>query len=158
MMQKPLFITTPIYYVNDRPHVGHTYTTLAADVLTRFWRQRERKVFFLTGTDEHGTKIAQSAKGADKTPQVFVDEVSAEYKKAWGGMKIEYDYFIRTTEERHTNTVKEFLSRLKKAKTPDGKDIKYGIKAIVGQYTKKYTREDGTEGVLDLSAVINARR
>ncbi len=124
-MLKPLFVTTPIYYVNDRPHVGHTYSTLAADVLTRFWRQRERKVFFLTGTDEHGTKIAQSAKAAGKTPQQFVDEVSAEYKKAWAGMGIEYDYFIRTTEERHIAAVKEFLSRLKKAKTPDGKEAVY---------------------------------
>jgi len=124
-MQKPLFITTPIYYVNDRPHVGHTYSTLAADVLTRFWRQRERKVFFLTGTDEHGTKIAQSAKAAGKTPQEFVDQISAEYKKAWVGMKIEYDYFIRTTEDRHSAAVKEFLTRLKKAKTPDGKEVVY---------------------------------
>ena len=149
-MQKPLFITTPIYYVNDRPHVGHTYTTLAADVLTRFWRQRERKVFFLTGTDEHGTKIAQSAKGADKTPQVFVDEVSAEYKKAWGGMKIEYDYFIRTTEERHTNTVKEFLSRLKKAKTPDGKEAVYSgvYKGLYCTGCEKFVTEKDLENGL----------
>ncbi|MCI0331328.1 MAG: methionine--tRNA ligase [candidate division Zixibacteria bacterium] len=149
-MQKPLFVTTPIYYVNDRPHVGHAYTSLAADVLTRFWRQRERKVFFLTGTDEHGTKIAQSAKAAGQTPQAFVDEVSAEFRKVWDGMKVEYDYFIRTTEERHVNTVKNFLSRLKKARTPDGKEAIYSgvYKGLYCTGCEKFVTEKDLENGL----------
>ena len=78
-MSKKFYITTPIYYVNDKPHVGHAYTTIVADVLARWRRQNGIKVFFLTGTDEHGTKIAQSAEAAGKTPQKFCDEISAMF-------------------------------------------------------------------------------
>ena len=106
------YITTPIYYVNSPPHVGHTYTTVAADVLARCLRQLGREVFFLTGTDEHGEKIAKAAKEAGKTPKDFCDEVAGKFKYAWDSLSISYDYFVRTTDKAHEETVKKFLSKL----------------------------------------------
>ena len=109
-------ITTPIYYVNDKPHIGHAYTTLAADVLTRFFRTQNKDVFFLTGTDEHGLKIAQSAEKLKKSPKQFCDENSQLFKKAWANLGIKYDHFIRTTDKIHEETVKKFLLTLKEKK------------------------------------------
>src|SRR4026207_2458396 len=91
------YITTPIYYVNDKPHIGHAYTTIAADVLARLHRQLGEDVFFLTGTDEHGAKIAAAAEKAGKSPKEFVDEISAKFSFAWDQVGIAPDKFIRTT-------------------------------------------------------------
>jgi methionyl-tRNA synthetase len=100
-MPEPYFITTPIYYVNDKPHIGHAYTTLACDVLARFQRLMGRRVLFLTGTDEHGQKVEQSAAKAGMTPQAFTDAVSANFRDLAQQLNISNDQFIRTTEPRH---------------------------------------------------------
>jgi methionyl-tRNA synthetase len=113
-MIKRFFITTPIYYVNDKPHIGHTYTTLVADVLTRFFRLQGNEAFFLTGTDEHGIKIAESAEKLGKTPKEFCDENSGLFKKTWENLNIKYDYFIRTTDKNHEEIVKKFIEVLNK--------------------------------------------
>ena len=112
-MEKKILITTPIYYVNDKPHIGHAYTTLAADVLTRFFRAQGKEVFFLTGTDEHGAKIAEAAEKAGESPQEICDKNSKFFKLAWEKLGIKYNYFIRTTEKNHEKTVTEFLKELK---------------------------------------------
>lgn len=112
MNQKNFFITTPIYYVNDRPHIGHAYTTVAADVLARWHKQRGEEVFFLTGTDEHGAKVAESAKKAGKTPKDFCDENSRLFRFAFDQLNISYDYFIRTTDDRHEKSVAKFMQKL----------------------------------------------
>ena len=106
------YVTTPIYYVNSSPHVGHTYTTVAADVLARASRQMGKDVFFLTGTDEHGEKIAKAAEEAGRTPKEFCDEVSGKFRNAWDALNISYDHFIRTTDKIHEDAVKKFLSKL----------------------------------------------
>lgn len=108
-----ILITTPIYYVNDKPHIGHAYTTLAADVLARFFRLQKKDVFFLTGTDEHGAKVAEAAEKSGKTPKQICDENSAIFKSAWERLNIKYDYFIRTTEKNHEEAVQKFISKLK---------------------------------------------
>ncbi len=107
------YITTPIYYVNAKPHIGSAYTTIAADVLARWHRQTGDDVHFLTGTAEHGTKMAEAAKAAGKTPQEFVDENSGYFKEAWKKLNISNDDFIRTTEARHEKAVATFFERLK---------------------------------------------
>ena len=112
-MEKRILITTPIYYVNDKPHIGHAYTTLAADVLTRFFRAQKKEVFFLTGTDEHGAKIAETAKALGIIPKELCDKNSELFKEAWKNLNIKYDYFIRTTDKRHEEAVKKFVERLK---------------------------------------------
>ncbi len=106
------YITTPIYYVNDKPHIGHTYTTIAADVLARYHRMIGDKTFFLTGTDEHGAKVAEKAGEAGKEPQVFVDEVAASFQFAWDELNISHDRFIRTTEEEHKLAVQKALQHM----------------------------------------------
>ncbi len=99
--RRPCFITTPIYYVNDRPHIGHAYTSLAADVLARWRRLEGRDVFFLTGTDEHGQKVEKAAKDAGMDPQAFTDQVSQHFRDLAVTMGFSNDGFIRTTEARH---------------------------------------------------------
>lgn len=108
------YVTTPIYYVNDKPHIGHAYTTLVADVFARYYRGilGADNVFFLTGTDEHGQKIAEAAKTAGKEPQVFVDEVSEHFKESWELLNISYDYFFRTTDPRHEAFVRDVLQKI----------------------------------------------
>ncbi len=106
------YVTTPIYYINDVPHIGHAYTTIAADVLARYYRRQGRDVFFLTGTDEHGAKIAEAAAQAGKSPQAFADEMVVAFKEAWQLLNISYDYFIRTTDPRHEAAVRKFLQVL----------------------------------------------
>ncbi len=108
-MQNKFYITTPIYYVNASPHIGHTYTTVAADILARYHRMTGERVFFLTGTDEHGAKIEEYAKNAGKKPQEFVDEVAASFQFAWDELNISNDGFIRTTERRHIKAVQNAL-------------------------------------------------
>lgn len=106
------FITTPIYYVNDVPHIGHAYTTVAADVLARWARLNSEEVFFLTGTDEHGTKIAQAAAAHNRAPQEYCDEISAQFQSAWKDLSISHDSFIRTTSPAHQRAVQAFLKTL----------------------------------------------
>ena len=98
---KNVYITTPIYYVNDVAHIGHAYTTIIADMLARHSRLTGANTFFLTGTDEHGQKIAQSAEVRNKTPMEYATEVSDKFRSLWDGFDITYDKFIRTTDEDH---------------------------------------------------------
>ena len=111
-MGKTFYITTPIYYVNAEPHVGHAYTTIAADVLARYRKLRGDAVLFATGTDEHGQKVARAAAAVGKTPREFTDEVSAQYTRMWRRLHIEYDRFIRTSEEQHEQLVQRIFARL----------------------------------------------
>jgi methionyl-tRNA synthetase len=106
------YITTPIYYVNDKPHIGHAYTTVAADVLARWHRIRGDEVFFLTGTDEHGEKISEAARKNSTTPKEFVDSVVKKYIDTWEILQISNDDFIRTSQERHEEAVAEFIRRM----------------------------------------------
>ena len=109
---KTFFITTPIYYPSADLHIGHAYTTVAADAIARFQRLQGRRVFFLTGTDEHGQKIERTARKAGKDPQAFVDEVVAGIRRLWERLDISNDDFIRTTEPRHERAVQAFFQRL----------------------------------------------
>jgi methionyl-tRNA synthetase len=101
----PFEITTPIYYVNDKPHIGHAYTSTACDVIARFMRLSGREVFFLSGTDEHGQKVEQSAAAKNVDPQAFVDDVSQNFRDLLELMNISNDKFIRTTQEDHKQSV-----------------------------------------------------
>jgi len=107
------YVTTPIYYVNDSPHIGHAYTTLACDALARFMRLDGRSVHFLTGTDEHGQKVEKSAKAAGMAPKDFTDKVSQNFRDLAKAMNFSNDDFIRTTEERHIKSCQELWKRLK---------------------------------------------
>jgi len=111
-MKNKFYITTPIYYVNDKPHLGHAYTTLVADVLVRYFKLKGEKVFFLTGTDEHGAKIEKAAKEAKKSLQEFCDEKAEQFKKAWANLNISYDKFIRTSDKEHIEAVQNVLKVL----------------------------------------------
>ncbi|HXE09329.1 MAG TPA: class I tRNA ligase family protein, partial [Acidobacteriaceae bacterium] len=111
--QKKFYLTTPIYYVNARPHIGHAYTTIAADVLARRHRLLGEDVFFLTGTDEHGQKIERSAAAAGIPPQQFADEVAASFEALWKRMGITNDKFIRTTSAEHKRGVQKLFRKLK---------------------------------------------
>jgi methionyl-tRNA synthetase len=106
------YITTPIFYVNGPPHIGHAYAAIAADAQARWHRLKGEDVFFLTGTDEHGEKIEDAAKTSGKSPQEFADDVSARFREAWNILNISYNDFIRTTEPRHVKVVQEFINRL----------------------------------------------
>lgn len=124
-MPKPFYVTTPIYYVNDKPHIGHAYTTIAADLLARFHRLAGRDSFFLTGTDEHGSKVAEAA-AADGVSEIeFCDKTVETFKQAWTNLDIAYDGFIRTTSERHEKAVWKILDAMRAAKTDDGRDVVY---------------------------------
>ncbi len=110
---KSFYLTTPIYYVNDAPHIGHAYTTVAGDLLTRWHRQRGESVWFLTGTDEHGQKVMRTAEANNTAPQQWCDRlVEQEWKPVWKHLEIANDDFIRTTEARHTKRVQKFLQGL----------------------------------------------
>lgn len=106
------YITTPIYYVNDKPHIGHAYTSLLCDVVARFMKLAGKNVKFTTGTDEHGQKIEKAAKAKEMQPKEFTDEVSVSFKELAMFMNFEYDDFIRTTEERHKKAVIALWNRL----------------------------------------------
>ena len=113
MSEKPTFyITTPIYYPSDNLHIGHSYTSTAADTMARFKKQSGYDVYFLTGTDEHGQKIERKAEAAGVTPQEYVDHIVEGIKKLWKLMDIEYDDFIRTTDERHVKSVQKIFKKL----------------------------------------------
>jgi methionyl-tRNA synthetase len=106
------YITTPIYYVNSTPHVGHAYTTIAADVVARHHRQRGEETFFLTGTDEHGSKIAQAAASEGLEPRAFVDRMAAVWRELPELVDASNDFFIRTTDPGHVSVVQEFVQRI----------------------------------------------
>jgi methionyl-tRNA synthetase len=105
------YFTTPLYYVNAAPHIGHTYTTLAADTIKRYRTMLGDNVFLTTGTDEHGQKVERSAEAAGKTPEAFVDAVAAEFKNQWDTLGLKYDGFIRTTDPKHHETVRWLFQR-----------------------------------------------
>src|SRR5438045_5819804 len=107
------YITTPIYYVNARPHLGYAYTTIVCDAIARRKRMLGFDTFFLTGTDEHGQKIERSAAKQDKTPKQFADEVSAEFRGLWDRMGISYNRYIRTTDKDHEAGVQELFRRIR---------------------------------------------
>jgi methionyl-tRNA synthetase len=110
---KPFYLTTPIYYVNDVPHIGHAYTTVAGDVLTRWHRQRGERAWFLTGTDEHGEKVLRTAQAHGVTPKEWADKlVDESWRPVWKSLDIANDDFIRTTEARHSDRVQAFLQGL----------------------------------------------
>ncbi|MBX1795208.1 methionine--tRNA ligase [Campylobacter sp. US55] len=106
------YITTPIYYVNDVPHLGHAYTTIIADTLARFYRLQGHETRFLTGTDEHGQKIEEAAKLRNSTPQEYADKISFEFKKLWDEFEITYDIYARTTDTRHIEFVKAMFLKM----------------------------------------------
>ncbi|MEY3009234.1 MAG: hypothetical protein RL464_899, partial [Actinomycetota bacterium] len=111
--EKTFYLTTPIYYVNDAPHIGHAYTTVAGDLLTRWHRQKGESVWFLTGTDEHGQKVMRTAEANNAAPQDWCDRlVESAWKPVWRDLEIANDDFIRTTEPRHTERVQKFLQGL----------------------------------------------
>jgi len=112
-MSQKFYITTPIYYVNARPHIGHTYTTIACDAIARRQRMLGVNTFFLTGTDEHGQKIERAAQAAGKTPQQLTDEVSNQFRALWDRMDITYDDFIRTTSDRHKRGVQALWRKIR---------------------------------------------
>jgi len=112
MTQPTFYLTTPIYYVNAQPHLGHAYTTILADAMCRYHRLAGERVYFLTGTDEHGDKIAQAAAQAGVSPQAYADQISAVYRRTWQALGISNDDFIRTTEPRHQKVVQDILQRL----------------------------------------------
>ncbi|MFP6888808.1 MAG: methionine--tRNA ligase [Nitrospinota bacterium] len=115
MSGKPFYVTTPIYYVNDKPHLGHAYTTVAADAKARFHRLRGEKAQMLTGTDEHGQKLEQAAREAGKDPLAFATENSQKFRELWDKLNIQVDDYIRTTEERHKRGVQELWRRVQAA-------------------------------------------
>ena len=111
-MKKLFFVTTPIYYVNDVPHIGHTCTTVVADVVARTHKLIGEEVFFLTGTDEHGQKVADEAEKLGLSPQEFCDKISPTFKEAWEKLNIDFDHFIRTTDPQHEKVVAEVLQKI----------------------------------------------
>lgn len=111
-MEKKFYLTTPLYYLNAAPHIGHSYTTIAADTLARFHRHLGEEVYFLTGTDEHGQKIARAAFEAGLGEKAFTDKMVSIFVELWKALDISYDDFIRTTDERHVNAVKNVLTIL----------------------------------------------
>lgn len=106
-MSQKMYVTTPIYYVNDVPHIGHAYTTIIADTMARYYRLKGYETFFLTGTDEHGQKIEEAAKSRGKTPQGYADEISGKFRALWDAFDISYDKFIRTTDVDHKTGVQK---------------------------------------------------
>ena len=113
-MANKFYLTTPIYYVNDIPHIGHTCTTVVADILSRYHKLIGDEVFFLTGTDEHGAKVAEAAKKEGLPPKEFCDRVSKTFSDIWPKLNIEYDYFIRTTNPDHEKIVQDILEKIYK--------------------------------------------
>lgn len=112
-MSETFYVTTPIYYVNDLPHIGHAYTTVAADVLARYHRYAGRDVFFLTGTDEHGQKVEKAAEASGETPIQLADRVVERFKNLWVKLNISNDDFIRTTQERHVKAATKFFEAVR---------------------------------------------
>lgn len=111
-MSEPFYITTPIYYVNARPHLGHAYTTIVADVITRFHQMQAMDVFFLTGTDEHGDKVVRAAQKENLSPREYVDKISRLFKELWPELNVNNNYFVRTTDAAHMDVVSQVLQKI----------------------------------------------
>jgi methionyl-tRNA synthetase len=111
-MDKVFYVTTPIYYVNASPHIGHAYTTIVADVMARYYRMNGYRTFFLTGTDEHGDKIAEAAQKAGISPKAYADDISAQFRALWPELSVTNDHFIRTTDKNHIETVTRILQQV----------------------------------------------
>jgi methionyl-tRNA synthetase len=114
-MSKPFYVTTPIYYVNDRPHLGHAYTTIVADIVRRFHSMSQVETFLLTGTDEHGDKIVRAAKKENLSPRKYVDKISRLFRTLWPELNIKYDCFIRTTDTSHIAIVEQVMQKIYEA-------------------------------------------
>ena len=112
MSKGTYYVTTPIYYPSDKLHIGHAYTTVAADTIAKYKAMQGYETMFLTGSDEHGQKIQRKALEAGKEPKEYVDEIVASFKALWQKLGIDYDYFIRTTEERHIKVVQAIFQKL----------------------------------------------
>ncbi|MEX2009408.1 MAG: methionine--tRNA ligase [Dongiaceae bacterium] len=132
-IKQAYYITTPIYYVNDVPHIGHAYTTLACDALARFMRLDGHRVKFLTGTDEHGQKVEKSAQAAGLDPQAFTDKMSGNFRALAQAMNFSHDDFIRTTEPRHVESCQAIWRAIAARKSPQGRDNIY-LGAYAGWY------------------------
>src|SRR6266478_5610646 len=143
------YVTTPIYYVNDAPHIGHAYSTVIADALARWHRLNGDDTFFLTGTDEHGLKIQRAAEERGLTPKEMADQTSERFKEAWALLGISYDDFIRTTEPRHYTATQQWLQ-----KVYDNGDIELGT--YEGLYCVSceayYTENDLVNGLCPIHA------
>jgi methionyl-tRNA synthetase len=113
-MAKTYYLTTPIYYVNGKPHIGHAYTSILCDTFARFHRMMGEDVFYLTGTDEHGIKVQKVALEQGKDPKTFVDEIVPKFKELWSLLGVRYDHFVRTTDDYHKQVVQKVLSDLEK--------------------------------------------
>ena len=109
---KTFYITTPLYYVNSHPHLGHSYSTIVADIINRYKKLFGFQTYFLTGTDEHGQKIVEAANKGNKSPKEFADEISNEFKGMWQKLGIEYSQFIRTTDNSHKRIVQNILQKV----------------------------------------------
>ena len=133
-MTKPFFITTAIDYTNGAPHVGHAYEKVLADVLARYHRLKGEEVFFLTGVDQHGQKVQQSAEKEGVTPQVYVDRVTAQFRALWAKLGVEYTEWAATTEERHKRCVRAILQRLWDDRNPDTGQSRWLYKDKRGGY------------------------
>ncbi len=143
-MEKKFYVTTPIYYVNAEPHIGHAYTTILADFMKRFYAMLGYDTYFLTGTDEHGDKICEAAKNRNSSPREYADMISGLFRKTWKDMEMANDDFIRTTEERHRSVVQGILQ-----KVYDSGDIYFG--AYGGYYCvgceRFFTEKEMVEGM-----------
>src|SRR3989344_6298102 len=111
MNKKKFFVTTPIYYINDVPHIGHAYATFAADILARYHRQIGDEVFFLTGTDENSQKTVQAAEKSGKEIKVYTEELATKWQSTWKKLGISNDDFIRTTQKRHKSLVEDIFEK-----------------------------------------------
>lgn len=132
------YITTPIYYVNDVPHIGHAYTTIAADTMARYKRLRGFDVLFATGTDEHGQKIAKSAEKMGIEPLQLANQVVAKFKNLWPKLNIRYDDFIRTTEKRHEQVVQKLFNKLYEKGISIRENTKAGIVLLAKRSGRKH--------------------
>jgi methionyl-tRNA synthetase len=143
------YLTTPIYYVNDRPHIGHAYSTILADAVARARRLAGEDVRFLTGTDEHGDKVERAAEARGLSPQAHVDDLAPVWKAEWDALEIRYDRFIRTTDPDHREVVRIALEQLKAGSAPDGRPLLYED-AYTGWYCvsdeRYWTEKDLVEG------------
>jgi len=152
-MTKPFYITTPIYYVNDVPHLGHAYTTLVADTMARFHRMRGDDTRFLTGTDEHGQKVEQAAKDRGLTPQQLVDQVAPRFDETWQALGVSGYHFIRTTEDRHKRVVRALWQRIREHSPDDLYLASYQGWYCVGCeafYTESQLAKDGDAWVCQI--------
>ncbi|MBN2654016.1 MAG: methionine--tRNA ligase [Nitrospirae bacterium] len=143
MKEQKFYVTTPIYYVNDIPHIGHAYTTIAADILARYNRSMGHEVFFLTGTDEHGQKVEKAAAEKNRTPKEHADLMVGNFRQLWGKLNISEHSFIRTTDKEHIKIVQDLMQRLKES----GKIVKRSYEGVYCTPCERFwTEKDLVEG------------